>query len=112
MEALHRLFHDSRQGLDTTEKGSNMVKRYKLFVDSMADCFCEIDHHHDGGYVDYDDYAKLEHELAEARECINRANAVLHGYGVEDQGEAHDQACRLLDEYESSLTPTAPEKQK
>ena len=44
-----------------------MVKRYKLFVDSMADCYCEIDHHHDGSYVHLDDYAKLERKLAEAR---------------------------------------------
>ena len=47
-----------------------MVKRYKLFVDSMADCYCEIDHHHDGSYVHLDDYAKLERKLAEARELL------------------------------------------
>ena len=46
------------------------------------------------------DYDALAKRLKEAERCIKAANDALHGYGVEDQGQAWDKACRLLDEYQ------------
>jgi hypothetical protein len=41
----------------------------------------------------------LAARLAEAERAIKDANEALHGYGVEDQGQAYDKACQILDAY-------------
>lgn len=45
------------------------------------------------------DYGRKCERLAEAETAIQHAANALHGYGVEDQGEAFDIAARVLDTF-------------
>ena len=47
---------------------------------------------------------RLEARLAEAERCIGRARSFMRGEIVNDQGEAWDQALRVLDAYGATVS--------
>lgn len=39
------------------------VKRYSFSMDNFSDCCCDMEETSNGGYVEYEDYEKLEKEI-------------------------------------------------
>ena len=76
------------------------MKRYKLFKDSMADCFCDIDEHEKGSFVDYDEAATLEKKLAEAEKQLIEETKALHTLATALRNEGLHS---IVDEVEAEL---------
>ena len=48
----------------------NDVWRFRFVYDALGDCCCDVERDPNGSYVDYNDYAKLEAELAELNSTV------------------------------------------
>jgi hypothetical protein len=71
------------------------VKRYKLFRDHQQECFCEIDEHPAGSYVDFDDYDAVLKLLERADETIRCR--VDHDWSCPRLRDDYDCTCGLSD---------------
>ena len=54
------------------------VLRYKFFLDTMADCYCDLERDPDGDWVGFNEYEQLESELKAAQATIERVRVVAN----------------------------------